>query len=379
MLINTWYVAAQSASVTDAPVGVTMLGQDFVVFRDKDGKAHCLSDTCIHRGGSLCRGKVAEGTVQSPYHRWRFDAAGACVAIPSLGPEAAIPKRARVDSYPVQEQWGWVWVFLGDLPEAQLPPLPSFFPEYAAFEAGATDWRFVRGTYMFDAAWTRVVENGLDNAHPFFVHKDFGNPDHPRVDTVDIEPRDFGSYMTRTQKPVDKNGLWAEKITNDRPDVKTELQFHASGPSVRIQMHLRPPMSQIIISAYTPINDKQTLSWWIQGHNFFTEEKYDADSRKRVLTVFQEDGNIVNHIKPVHVPRSLSTELTIHPDAMSFAFRKMIKEYEARGWRIDTKAMAAEDEVARAIPSPTRGADPKNWVLNPVILKPARSLSAAAE
>ena len=95
--------------------------------------------------------------------------------------------------------------------------------------------------------------------------------------------------------------------------------------------------------------------------------------------MFQEDGNIVNHIKPVHVPPSLSTELTIHPDAMSFAFRKMIKEYEARGWRIDTKAMAAEDEVARAIPSPTRGADPKNWVLNPVILKPARSLSAAAE
>lgn len=379
MLINTWYVAAESTTLTDAPLGVTMLGQDFVVFRDKGGKAHCLSDTCIHRGGSLCRGKVIEGTVQCPYHGWRFDSSGACVAIPSLGPEATIPKRARVDSYPVQEKWGWVWVFLGDLPEAQRPPLPDFFPEYAAFETGATEWRFVRGTYMFDAAWTRVVENGLDNAHPFFVHKDFGNPDHPRVDTVDIEPRDFGSYMTRTQKPVDKNGLWAEKITKDRPDVKTELQFHASGPSVRIQMHLRPPMSQIIISAYTPVNDKQTLSWWIQGRNFFTEEKHDADSRKRVLTVFQEDGNIVNHIKPVHVPQSLSGELTIHPDAMSFAFRKMIKDYEARGWRIDTKAMALDDDVARAIPSPARGADPKNWVLDAVLLKPARPLSAAAE
>jgi phenylpropionate dioxygenase-like ring-hydroxylating dioxygenase large terminal subunit len=379
MLINTWYVAAEATSVTTTPVGVRMLGQDFVVFRDKAGKVHCLSDVCIHRGGSLCRGKVVEGTVQCPYHGWRFDPAGNCVEIPSMGPEAAIPKRARVDAYPAQEKYGWVWVFLGSLPETERPPLPDFFPEYEAFEKGATDWRFVRGTYTFDAAWTRVVENGLDNAHPFFVHQDFGNPDNPRVAQVEIQQREFGSYSTRTQKPVEKRGLWAEKITSDRPDVRTELQFHVSGPSVRIQMHLRPPMSQIIVSAYTPIDDKRTLSWWIQGRNFFTDEKYDADSRRRVLTVFQEDANIVNHIKPVHVPPSLSAELTIYPDAMSFAFRKMIKEHEAKGWRIDSKAMAAEDEVVRAIPSPKRAVDTKNWVLEPVLLRPAAPLSQAAE
>ena len=85
MLINTWYVAAESTTLTDAPLGVTMLGQDFVVFRDKGGKAHCLSDTCIHRGGSLCRGKVIEGTVQCPYHGWRFDSSGACVAMVGEG------------------------------------------------------------------------------------------------------------------------------------------------------------------------------------------------------------------------------------------------------------------------------------------------------
>jgi hypothetical protein len=57
----------------------------------------------------------------------------------------------------------------------------------------------------------------------------------------------------------------------------------------------------------------------------------------------------------------------------------MIKDFEARGWRVDTKAMAADDDVARAIPSPARKADPKNWVLDPVLLKPARPLSVAAE
>jgi phenylpropionate dioxygenase-like ring-hydroxylating dioxygenase large terminal subunit len=35
-----------------------MLGQDFVLFRDTEGVAHCLSDTCTHRGGSLAGGKI---------------------------------------------------------------------------------------------------------------------------------------------------------------------------------------------------------------------------------------------------------------------------------------------------------------------------------
>ncbi len=40
------------------------------------------------------------------------------------------PRRVRVDDYPTQEKYGWVWVFLGDLPEAQRPRLPELFPEF---------------------------------------------------------------------------------------------------------------------------------------------------------------------------------------------------------------------------------------------------------
>ena len=35
------------------------------------------------------------------------------------------PKKARVDSYPVEERHGWVWVFMGDLPEADRVPIPD--------------------------------------------------------------------------------------------------------------------------------------------------------------------------------------------------------------------------------------------------------------
>ena len=39
-------------------------------------------------------------------------------------------RSARVDSYPVQERWGYIWVFRGDLSESDRPELLDFLPEY---------------------------------------------------------------------------------------------------------------------------------------------------------------------------------------------------------------------------------------------------------
>ena len=56
MYVNFWYPAIQSANLGETPEKIRMLGLDFVLFRDSDGKAHCLSNTCVHRGGSLAGG-----------------------------------------------------------------------------------------------------------------------------------------------------------------------------------------------------------------------------------------------------------------------------------------------------------------------------------
>jgi phenylpropionate dioxygenase-like ring-hydroxylating dioxygenase large terminal subunit len=61
MLINNWYVAATAAELTaERPLGVRMLGLDFVLFRSSDGVT-CLPDVCCHRGGALSDGKLAAG------------------------------------------------------------------------------------------------------------------------------------------------------------------------------------------------------------------------------------------------------------------------------------------------------------------------------
>ena len=39
-------------------MGVQMLGEKLVLYRDKQGKVHCLSDVCPHRGAPLHKGWV---------------------------------------------------------------------------------------------------------------------------------------------------------------------------------------------------------------------------------------------------------------------------------------------------------------------------------
>jgi len=124
MYINFWYPIALSSEITnEKPLGVQIMSLNFVAFRDTEGKAHVLSNTCIHRGGSLSRGKINGNHVACGYHGWEFAGSGKCALIPTLAPDKAVPGRAKVDSYPVEERYGIVFAFLGDLPEEERPPM----------------------------------------------------------------------------------------------------------------------------------------------------------------------------------------------------------------------------------------------------------------
>ena len=103
MYINFWYPVILGEELKDEPVKVRMLGQNFVVFRDSEGNPNTLHDICIHRGASLSEGLIKKDCIQCPYHGWQFDGKGECKKIPSLGKDAKIPKRAKIDAYPTEE------------------------------------------------------------------------------------------------------------------------------------------------------------------------------------------------------------------------------------------------------------------------------------
>ena len=137
MFTNVWYVALRSDELKAGEVThKRMLGREFALYRDPAGKPVCLSAVCPHRGASLAGGTCQEdGTLSCPFHGKRFDATGACTVVPSSAtPTEGIHPSAKVDSYPTDERFGFVWTFLGDDPEAAHPLFD--IPEF-----GAEGWR----------------------------------------------------------------------------------------------------------------------------------------------------------------------------------------------------------------------------------------------
>src|SRR5262245_51574193 len=84
----------------DSPQRANLLGEPLVVFRDGAGHAAVTGRRCVHRGGDLSLGRVVDGSIECPYHGWRYGTDGVCNAIPSLQGSSKIPPNARVPAYP---------------------------------------------------------------------------------------------------------------------------------------------------------------------------------------------------------------------------------------------------------------------------------------
>lgn len=161
-LKNFWYIAARSRELGKGPLPAQLFGEPLVLFRDRRGQPSALIDRCAHRNTALSTGRVIGDCVECPYHGWRYDRAGACTAIPSLGATAQLPK-VGVKAFPCVEYDGYVWVCPGGTPNE---PKPFSFPHLN--EEG---WTSFRMQTRFPANVEACLENFLDCPHTVFVHK----------------------------------------------------------------------------------------------------------------------------------------------------------------------------------------------------------------
>ncbi len=366
MLINLWYVAEWSHAVADKPVKVKMLGQNFVLFRDEQGKAHCLSDVCLHRGGSLSGGKIHKDCVACPYHGWRYNGQGEVTMIPTRGEQGEIPKRARIDAYPTEERYGLIWVFLGDLPESERYPIPPF-DEY-----GQEGWRKVTSEYTWKAAAARVVENGIDMAHASFVHPIFGHPSTADKNYIESDQRGewWGSHTCVMHPPQFKDGI-RRFIRKEKQPTRVHPAFYLPGYCVRLQVDLRPGWQLIMFDANTPVDEFTTRTFAIQLRSFMRFGIFDKGSEKRLKEILLQDAEIVENASPNWLPESMENELSVMEDKfMSFWRATRRRHVEEMGWQIDSAALKPYAGIkAFTIPSPGRQEHPEiRWVLDTVPL-----------
>ena len=370
MLVNLWYVAEWSHAVKDKPVKVKLLGQNFVLFRDAQGKVQCLSDVCLHRGGSLAGGQVHDdGCVACPYHGWRYNGDGDVTFIPTRGACGDIPKRAKIDAYPTEERYGMIWVFLGDLPESERYPIPPF-PEY-----GQPGWKAVTSEYTWKASAARVVENGIDMAHASFVHPVFGHPSTADKNYIESDHCEewWGTHTCVMHPPQFKDSIWRRFIRKEKQPTRVHPAFYLPGYTVRLQVDLRPGWQIIMFDANTPVDEFTTRTFAIQVRSFFRQRIFDKGSVKRLKEILLQDAAIVEHASPNWLPETLANELSVKEDKfMSFWRQTRRRHIEEKGWQIDSQAMVPHKGFKTfTIPSPARRSHPEiRWVLETVPLKP---------
>lgn len=158
---NCWYIAAWAHEIERRPLGRILLNEPVVFFRKIDGAIVALEDRCAHRGFPLHKGRLVEDTLECGYHGMTFDCSGHCIKVPG---QSQIPSGAGIHVYPIVEQWGFVWIWMGD---------PSL-----ANPASIADWRVlhdpqwdVRGERLYvNCDYKLIIDNLLDLSHLAFVH-----------------------------------------------------------------------------------------------------------------------------------------------------------------------------------------------------------------
>ena len=161
--MNCWWVVAHSSELSGAPVSRWALETPLVIYRRADGAPVALHDRCPHRWAPLSMGWVEEDNIVCGYHGMQFSPAGQCVKFPTLKDEG--PK-IRIASYPVEERYGFVWVWLGDAARAD----PQLIPSDIAYMSDP-GWRIVWGYKAVSANYMQIQENVCDLSHFAFLHK----------------------------------------------------------------------------------------------------------------------------------------------------------------------------------------------------------------
>ncbi len=260
-LRDLWYMPALASSLVPGQMRREMLlGEPVVLGRLKDGALFALRDICPHRGVPLSAGRIlSEGSVECPYHGWRFKRDGQCSKIPSLtGSEDLKAESIKVRAYPVCEQDGLIWVYVAAKPGSEPknePPRPGV--------SHPTRWT---ETQTFACGIDHAVIGLMDPAHAAYVHDHWWWKRTPRLKEKHYAPLPTGFVMTAHKPSKPAYSLLG--------DVTTEITFEL--PSTRFETVrgsvLGKSFTVVGLTVCTPRDGENTdviqVFWWPAWLNF---------------------------------------------------------------------------------------------------------------
>ena len=310
-----WYPIAFSREVIDQPISATLLDQRLVIWRTSQGIS-VANDVCLHRGIPLSMGHVNGDQLVCKYHGFHYSTEGRCVLIPA-DPNASIPAKLCLKTYPVKEAYGLIWTSLAGGKDHTLEdhPLPDFQewdnPDYQQILPDAVN---------LNAAAGRQMEGFLDVSHFAWVHTNtFGDRNNPIVPRYEVSKTQHGiraEYLSTVSN--------LPKGLQDRApaDFQWLRLFEVFFPfTARLTVKFPNDGQLCILNAASPVSARKTRVFCPICRNFDKDMDlqpvYDFNYQ-----VFAEDKEVVEAQYPEDLPLELRAESHIRADQTSIAYRK---------------------------------------------------------
>ncbi|MGH8379367.1 aromatic ring-hydroxylating oxygenase subunit alpha [Pseudomonas sp.] len=238
-----WYCVMLSDELEAGDIQtVRFFGQDWVLFRDANGKVGMFEPHCPHLGAHLgVGGKVDGELLRCPFHNWGFDHKGFCRNIPYA---KAIPPKLRHDpvlkglSVVEANQMIWAWFHQdGAAPLWEVTHVP---------EAGGAGW-CTRRHRLFEIKTIpqEIAENSVDAAHLKYVH---GQEAPLGVDSC-YEGHLRTTALNGPMSIVDSQG--------GRIDCEFSVNFEQIGPGMQV-VRMSRHVTLVILITITPVESELT-------------------------------------------------------------------------------------------------------------------------
>lgn len=309
-----WHPVALISDVNDAPVGVRLLGEDLVLWRDASGAAQAFIDRCPHRGARFSLGRVNEGHLECPYHGWQFSSTGQCTKVPAV-PGFTPPPQHCVKSFGVQQAYGLIWVQL----EAADVPLPVFAAE------GDTRLRKVNcGPYDVQASAPRIIENFLDMSHFGFVHEGWlGSRDATEMAPYNVEVTATGVQATNCKAVQPISNLHSTKPAEVHYTYEVTAPYTALLTKIPEEGTTKDGWREAIGLFICPVTPTTSRVWFRLAVADF--ESTDAQLQAFQHTIFTQDQPVLESQLPKELPLDPRAELHSAADRVSSAYRRYLK------------------------------------------------------
>ncbi len=327
---NCWYVAGRSEDFGRDLSPVRMLNEEIVIYRDTKGAAIALEDACPHRKLPLSRGTVEGDHVVCGYHGLTFDCTGECVIAPTQLDNP--PRRAAVQSYPTEDRWGFLWLWMGDPAQANpddIIDIPNFDnPSWGKTQTGAME---MACHYLY------IIDNLLDPSHVAWVHltsfAGAGTDNRP----LDLEETESGVIVSRWIANEPAPPYYAP-ILPFGPTCDRKQHYECRLPSTAINMSVYTPVGEggadrpisdnafinISYNFITPVDHESARYFWFQHRNMHAD---DAAMSQRMfdgaVMAFNEDKEVLEYVQTGMAQRK-SGYINLGLDAGAMRFRSRV-------------------------------------------------------